>query len=115
MSFLVGLRTYQHPCTSIVVHFAFIPKEQLAEVLRVLPVLITKFAMGSLWQRTRASRVLATLIWKFRMSVVMAARTSCRVVVTLPILPPVHINAGKKLRMLILSSPPGKHSDDKLA
>ena len=97
------------------VHYAFIPKAQLTEVLTVLPILITKSARASVGQRTRALRVLATLVWKFWMSVVMAVRTSSRVVTMWPNLPPVHIHAGKEFRMLILLSHPGKHSEDRLA
>ena len=84
------------------VHYAFIPKAQLAEVLTVLPILITKSAMTSLGQRTRALRVLATLVWRLRMLVLMAVTTSVTVVVMVPILPPVHISDGKKLITLIL-------------
>ena len=94
---------------------AFIPKAQLAEMLTMLPILITKSVMASLGQRTRALRVLATLVWKFWMSVVMAVTTSCTVVAMLPNLLPVQIEAGRKFKVLILSSPPGKHSDDRLA
>lgn len=58
--------------------------------------------------------MLATLVLKFWILVLMAVTMSPRVVAMLPILPPTHVNAGKKFRTLILSSPPGKHSDDRL-
>jgi len=75
-------------------HYAFIPKAQLAEVLTMLPILITMSAMASLRQRKRTLRVLATLVWKFWMSVVMAETTTSTVAVMLPFLIPVQVNAA---------------------
>ena len=96
-------------------HYAFISKAQLAAVLTVLPILITKSAMASLRQRTMALRVLATLVWKFWMSVVVAVTTPPTVMAMWPISPPVQRNAGRKLIALILASRAGKHCDDWLA
>jgi hypothetical protein len=100
---------------SVAARYAFIPKAQLAAVLTVLPILITKSARASVGQRTRALRVLATLVRKFRMSAVLSVTSCFRVVEILPILPPAHTNDGREFRKLILSSPPGKHSDIRLA